>query len=63
VSEKKNKGALGQRSRRAPDQKENHILDSRAGRMSTKIGSQQETESRGQYRRREDQYLCIEMQP
>jgi len=31
--------------------------------MSTKIGSQQKTESRGQYRRREDHYLCIEIQP
>jgi len=30
--------------------------------MSTKIGSQQQ-QSRGQYRRREDKYLCIEIKP
>jgi len=32
--------------------------------MSTKIGSQsQQRQSRGRYRRMEDQYLCIEIQP
>jgi len=44
------------------------ILDSRAGRGIPKLDEDEDrqptkTESRGQYRRREDQYLCMEIQP
>ena len=50
-------------------EKQQTILDSRAGREyfrdanKNRVRQPTKTESPGQYRRREDQYLCIEIQP